>query len=204
MYDRWVQDKEKHLSEQRSAASPRPPLNPPLNGNLNSYLRMKRFFSLFLNIGLPKGRWQVSGPFSTKMSPTSCPGPGGWWLPVVRLSLMHRLLSKHYNPAVNYSMAPSKRTHCAVIHSDGVLSSLAHSVCTPPQHRGLARGRGRATNLDVWSCIPAGNSWWGQCWPAAPRPPLTEHFSSEKYVYIKNIIMFIDIMQIHWVYSEVV
>lgn len=98
------------------------PLKPLLNGNLNSFLRMKRFFSLLLNIGQSGGRWQVLQPFSTKMNPGSCPEPGGWLLPVVRLSLMHRLLSKHCNPAVSYSMATSKRTHCVVTHSYGVLS----------------------------------------------------------------------------------
>ena len=118
----------------------RPPLNHLLNGNLNSFLRMKRFFSLLLNIGQPSGRRQVPEPFSTKMSPRSCPGPGGWRLPVVRLSLMHRLLSKHCNPAVNYSMATSKRTHCAVAHSYGVLSPPPHCTLSNPHPRGLEKG----------------------------------------------------------------
>lgn len=162
--------REAPLRLQECSITTRPPLNPLLNGNLNSFLRMKRFFSLLLNIGQPGGRWQVPEPFSTKMSPRSCPGPGGWWLPVVRLSLMHRLLSKHCNPAVSYSMATSERTHCAVAHSYGVLSPPAHSIFAPPRHRGLGRGRGPATNLDVWSQKPAGNSWWGQCWTSCLDP----------------------------------
>lgn len=132
---------------------------------------MKRFFSLFLNIGPSGGRWQILEPFSTKMSPRSSPGPGGWWLPVVRFSLMHRLLSKHFNPVVSYSMATSERTHCAVAHSYGVLSPPAHSTLAPPHHRGLGRGRGPVTDLDVWSQNPAGNSWWGQCFTSPSRPP---------------------------------
>ena len=174
--------REAPLRPHESSITTRPPLNPLLNGNLNSFLRMKRFFSLFLNIGSPCGRWQVPEPFSTQMSPMSCPGPGGWWLPVVCLSLMHRLLSKHCNPAVSYSMATSERTHCAVAHSYGVLPPLAHSILAPPRHRGLGRGRGPATDLDVWSQKPAGNSWWEQCWTSPPRTPLTDHFPSEKKV----------------------
>lgn len=126
--------REAPLRPQECSITTRPPLNPLLNGNLNSFLRMKRFFSLLLNIGQPGGRWQVLQPFSTKMSPWSCPGPGGWRLPVVRLSLMHRLLSKHCNPAVSYSMATSERTHCVVAHSYGVLSPLAHSAPASPCH----------------------------------------------------------------------
>lgn len=110
------------------------------------------------------------------MSPRSCPGPGGWWLPVVHFSLMHRLLSKHCNPAVSFNMAKSERTHCAVKHSYGVLSLLAHSVLLPPHHRGLGRGREPATDLDVWFQDPAGNCWWGWCWTSSP---LTEMFLSQ-------------------------
>lgn len=154
--------KEAPLGPQGCSITTSPSLNPLLNGNPNIFLRMKRFFSLLLNIGHAGGRWQVSEPFSTKMSPRSYPRPGGWWLPVVHLSFMHRLLSKHCSPAVSYSMATSKKTHCAVAHSFGVLSPKPHSIWTPPHHRGLSRGWGPSTDLDVWSQNPAGTFWsWG-------------------------------------------
>lgn len=192
------------LRPQECSITTCPPLNPFLNGKLNSFLRMKRFFSLLLNIGPPGGRWQVLEPFSTKMSRTSSPGPSGWWLPVVRLSLMHRLLSKHFNPVVSYSMATSERTHCAVAHSYGVLSPPAHSILAPPRHRGLGRGRGPVTDLDVWSQNPAGNSWWGQCFTSPSGPLWWTIFHLEKEVQVKNIVMFTYIMLIHCFHSLII
>lgn len=165
---------------QECSITTRPPLNPLLNGNLNSFLRMKRVFSLLLNIGQPGGRRQVPEPFSTKMSPRSCPGPGGWRLPVVRLSLMHRLLSKHCNPAVSYSVATSERTHCAVAHCCGVLSPLAHSVHGPSPSQGP--GQGSRASDRPW-CVNPGSCWEllvGAVLVFTFWTPLTEHFPSRK------------------------
>lgn len=185
---RWVWHCEAPRGPQECSVTTCPSLNSLFNGNLNSFLRMKVFQFVSKYRPIRCGRWRILEPFSTKMSPRSSPGPGGWWLPVVRLSLMHRLLNKHFNPVVSYSMARSERTHCAVAHSYGVLSPPAHSTLAPPHHRGLGGGRGAVTDLDVWSQNPAGNSWWGQCFTSPSWPLRWIIFHLE--VKIKKIIMF--------------
>lgn len=148
---------------------------------------------------------QFCSHLQQRWAPTTRPAPSGWWLLVVCLSLMHRLLSKHFNPVVGHAVASIERAHCAVAHCRGVLSPPAHSQLAPPRHRGLGRGRGPVTDPNVWSQNPAGSSWWGQCVRFALWTSLMDHFPSWKKKKEKkkstNSIMFTYIMLIRCFYS---
>lgn len=143
---------------------------------------MRRVFNLLLNIASARssGRQWATGPFSTKMSPRSCPGPDGWWLPVVCPSLMHRLLSQQCNSVVAHA-AWQRAKDLTVLQHTALVCRPVHPpsfTCPPSQPRpGRLASRAR-TSLDIRSRKPAESSRRGPVSIATSLPPISTAFMS--------------------------